>query len=312
VFTARSRCAALASADGGVDPRSARRPSPCSLHATGRVSELCLARPSGALLADEYYEWRVFPLDEPPCGPYRSALYSTYGQRIAELGTSREPPLVSDMHLLTDEGLQLSSPSTARRSRARATCGPSGTRWFAQVDVAELERLLKREHLRFKAHLRRAQRSDATVMSHHRIGLRLAAIAACAGTITMIAAVTGASSAMALKCESPGYSSGSVLQQRAQNVWLGNWETKSGCEDGAPSIFYDRTSSGAGLAEFGSELGELEPQQDPRANANGSGAIETIGGDKEDWYIATDDPPSAGTLSEMQKVAVARRSKLRR
>jgi hypothetical protein len=44
-----------------------------------------------------------FPLDEGPCGPYRTALYSTHGQRIAELGTSREPPLVSDMHLLTDE-----------------------------------------------------------------------------------------------------------------------------------------------------------------------------------------------------------------
>jgi hypothetical protein len=44
-----------------------------------------------------------FPLDEGPCGPYRTALYSTRGQRIAELGTSREPPLVSDMHLLTDE-----------------------------------------------------------------------------------------------------------------------------------------------------------------------------------------------------------------
>ncbi len=44
-----------------------------------------------------------FPLDEGPCGPYRSALYSTHGQRIAELGISREPPLVSDMHLLTDE-----------------------------------------------------------------------------------------------------------------------------------------------------------------------------------------------------------------
>lgn len=44
-----------------------------------------------------------FPLPEEPCGPYRTALYSTHGQYITELGISREPPLVSDMHLLTDE-----------------------------------------------------------------------------------------------------------------------------------------------------------------------------------------------------------------
>jgi hypothetical protein len=43
-----------------------------------------------------------FPLDEP-CRPYRSALYSTHGQHITELSISREPPLVSDMHLLADE-----------------------------------------------------------------------------------------------------------------------------------------------------------------------------------------------------------------
>jgi hypothetical protein len=36
-------------------------------------------------------------------GPFDLALYSTRGQRIADLGSSRGPPLVSHMHLVTDE-----------------------------------------------------------------------------------------------------------------------------------------------------------------------------------------------------------------
>jgi hypothetical protein len=43
-----------------------------------------------------------FPLSQL-CHPYTNVLYSTHGQRIAELGTTREPPLVSDMHLLVEE-----------------------------------------------------------------------------------------------------------------------------------------------------------------------------------------------------------------
>jgi hypothetical protein len=36
-------------------------------------------------------------------GPFHLALYSTRGQRIAGLGSAQEPPLVSGMHLVTDE-----------------------------------------------------------------------------------------------------------------------------------------------------------------------------------------------------------------
>jgi hypothetical protein len=44
---------------------------------------------------------------------YRLALYSTRGQRIAELGSAQEPPLVSGMHLVTDEGQTVSVRSVA-------------------------------------------------------------------------------------------------------------------------------------------------------------------------------------------------------
>ncbi len=68
-----------------------------------------------------------FPLNEGPCGPYRSALYSTHGQRIAELGISREPPLVSDMHLLTDEYREVPGGGEYQTLSVRSLAGgPSG------------------------------------------------------------------------------------------------------------------------------------------------------------------------------------------
>jgi hypothetical protein len=44
---------------------------------------------------------------------YRLALYSTRGQHIAELGSAQEPPLVSGMHLLTEEDGTVSVRSVA-------------------------------------------------------------------------------------------------------------------------------------------------------------------------------------------------------
>jgi hypothetical protein len=44
---------------------------------------------------------------------YRLALYSSRGRHIAELGTAEEPPLVSGMHLLTDEDQTVSVRSLA-------------------------------------------------------------------------------------------------------------------------------------------------------------------------------------------------------
>jgi hypothetical protein len=43
-----------------------------------------------------------FPLSEWS-GPFHLALYSTRGRRIAGLGSTQEPPLISGMHLVTDE-----------------------------------------------------------------------------------------------------------------------------------------------------------------------------------------------------------------
>ena len=40
---------------------------------------------------------------------------------------------------------------------------PEETKWFAAGDVQGLADVLRREHLRFRSHLRRCQRSDATV-----------------------------------------------------------------------------------------------------------------------------------------------------
>lgn len=48
-----------------------------------------------------------FPFSEWP-GPFRLALYSTRGRHIAELGSAQEPPLVSGMHLVTDEDQTIS------------------------------------------------------------------------------------------------------------------------------------------------------------------------------------------------------------
>ncbi|MFI4992093.1 MAG: hypothetical protein ACHQCH_00560 [Solirubrobacterales bacterium] len=68
-----------------------------------------------------------FPLDVGGCGPYRTALYSTHGQRIAGLGISREPPLVSDMHLLTDEYREVPGSGEYQTLSVRNLAGgPSG------------------------------------------------------------------------------------------------------------------------------------------------------------------------------------------
>jgi hypothetical protein len=42
---------------------------------------------------------------------------------------------------------------------------PEDTKWFATGDVSGLAGLLRREYLSFRSHLRRCQRSDATVMT---------------------------------------------------------------------------------------------------------------------------------------------------
>jgi hypothetical protein len=52
-------------------------------------------------------EGNDFPLGSST-GNYRLALYSTRGRHLRELGSAQQPPLVSGMHLVTDEGQTVS------------------------------------------------------------------------------------------------------------------------------------------------------------------------------------------------------------
>lgn len=119
------------------------------------------------------------------------------------------------------------------------------------------------------------------MMSRHYGFRRLAALAACVGSTTAIAALAGAGPAMAsVKCDAgPLYASGSSFQNTAQAVFKEHWpgestntkgeKTKnSNCEGGPPSITYTATSSGEGEEVFGmgnvkgEKLGELLNKQD--------------------------------------------------
>jgi hypothetical protein len=179
-------------------------------------------------------------------------------------------------------------------------------------------------------------------MSRHHKRRRLAVLAACAGSTATIAALASAGSALAtvpppVPCATPGFANGSSLQGVAQQeVWLTakGWggtgfkefqekaETAA-CEkapfsSGGPEITYTKTSSGAGLEEFGNNDGELHPKEDTSAiKAEGEGkGIKDAGtegeeGDKEagkvlDWYVGTDDPPNAGELGEATVAAGAK------
>jgi glycosyltransferase involved in cell wall biosynthesis len=61
------------------------------------------------------------------------------------------------------EALACGTPVAATRIEPLLSHLPEHTRWFAGGDVAELRAVLEREHLRFRSHLRLAQRHDAAV-----------------------------------------------------------------------------------------------------------------------------------------------------
>jgi glycosyltransferase involved in cell wall biosynthesis len=63
------------------------------------------------------------------------------------------------------EALACGTPVAATRIEPLLSHLPEETRWFHPGDVQELQRLLEREHRRFRSHLRLAQRHDATVMA---------------------------------------------------------------------------------------------------------------------------------------------------
>jgi ABC-type phosphate transport system substrate-binding protein len=146
-------------------------------------------------------------------------------------------------------------------------------------------------------------------MSRHHKRRRFASLAACVGSTAALAALGSAGPAMAsVKCLTPGFSSGSSLQNSAQNeIWLKHWSEHTSCE--TPStITYTKTASGNGLNEFGNNTGVLNAAEDPGAvKAEGEGkGIKDAESKVLDFYVGTDDPPSVRQLSEAEHAAGAK------
>ena len=152
-------------------------------------------------------------------------------------------------------------------------------------------------------------------MSRHGTYRRLAALAACVGTTTALAALGSAAPAMALKCDAgPLYSSGSSLQKAAQELWESKWTASSNClnsksEKETPKIEYAGTASGAGLEEFGANSGELNANENPtvrKLQEKGEPCgPKDIEGECLDLIAGTDDPPSGAQIGEASVAAGA-------
>jgi ABC-type phosphate transport system substrate-binding protein len=120
------------------------------------------------------------------------------------------------------------------------------------------------------------------------------AMAACAG-VTVAGGMIGSSSALAsgsLTCDNV-YGNGSSLQNVAQNtVWISGFPSYNECS-ATPTIKYTKTSSGAGLEEFGNGGNGFVTTEDTGAP---SGVL--------DGYVGSDDPPTAGDLGNAETAAV--------
>jgi ABC-type phosphate transport system substrate-binding protein len=132
-------------------------------------------------------------------------------------------------------------------------------------------------------------------MNRHRQVRRMIATAACAG-VTVAGGLIGSPAAMAsgsLTCNNV-HANGSSLQNVAQNtVWIPGFPSFIGECSSAPTITYTKTSSGAGLEEFGNGGNGLVTKEDTGAPA---GVL--------DGYVGSDDPPSAGALGNAETAAV--------
>jgi hypothetical protein len=164
-------------------------------------------------------------------------------------------------------------------------------------------------------------------MSRHHRCRRLAALAACVGSTAALAALGGAAPALAVEsvtCATPGFASGSSLQNSAQTeTWLTStgWggsaieaTEKTACtvkpfsSPTAPKITYTKTSSGQGLEEFGNGTGVLQPEEDKKAEEaekKGEGIKDTEG-NVLDFFVGTDDPPNSSEMGEAQTAAGAK------
>ena len=140
-------------------------------------------------------------------------------------------------------------------------------------------------------------------MNRHHKGRRLATLAACAGATVALAVLGSAGTAAAtVACRAPGYASGANLESIAQQqVWLtsAGWGAHSNCSTAPTSstITYSKTSSGAGLEEFGNTVGHFLPEKDPTAFNSATGTKDTEG-QVLDWYTGTEDAPTPRELGE--------------
>jgi hypothetical protein len=140
-------------------------------------------------------------------------------------------------------------------------------------------------------------------MNRHHRGGRLAALAVCTGATAALALLCMAGgAAAAVTCGQPGFASGANLESIAQTqVWLtsSGWGAHSSCTSAPTSttISYDKTSTGAGLEEFGNSSGHFEPQKDEKAYTSGATIMDTEG-KVLDWYVGTDQAPTPRELGE--------------
>src|ERR1700679_1931121 len=143
-------------------------------------------------------------------------------------------------------------------------------------------------------------------MNRHHRGGRLATLAASAGAAAVLAVLASAGTAAAtVACRAPGFASGANLESIAQQqVWLtsAGWGAHSNCATAPTSstITYTKTSSGAGLEEFGNTVGHFLPAKDPAATTaehEEKGTKDTEG-NVLDWYTGTEDAPTPRELGE--------------
>jgi hypothetical protein len=164
-------------------------------------------------------------------------------------------------------------------------------------------------------------------MSRYHSFRRIAALVACVGSTSAIAALAGASPAAAVECQAgPLYASGSSFQNTAQNDFKANWGANSKCTVAPTSstITYTATSSGKGMEVFGAgnlknefanellnrkdtTVGSLETKSEPcEPKINKAAATHEASGKCLDIFIGTDDAPTAVQLENMTGGAVGK------
>jgi ABC-type phosphate transport system substrate-binding protein len=154
---------------------------------------------------------------------------------------------------------------------------------------------------------------------------RIAALVACVGSTSAIAALAGASPAVAAECQKgPLYASGSSFQKTAQEDFKAHIEANSKCTEKTKSttITYTPTSSGKGMEVFGAGnlknefATELLNRKDTTVataektvcepTINKLAATHEPSGKCLDIFIGTDDAPTALQLENMTNGAVGK------